>query len=108
MSVSIGQRVDWDGEQGTVVAVQPDPSATVDLDDGRRVTIPIAGLKPVSTGARIRSPRPPAELEAEMAAAHDDPVRLGIAHGKYEAWLADQGFPVPQRGRPARADKAAQ
>jgi hypothetical protein len=45
-------------------------------------------------------PRPPADIEAEMAAAGaaGDDVRLGLARARYTAWLADHGYTEPPRG----------
>lgn len=60
-------------------------------------------------GDRHGAPPPPPDIEAEMRAAgatHDE-VRLGIAKQQYEAWLDEQGYTIPTRGRPPRADEAA-
>lgn len=46
-------------------------------------------------------PRPPADIEAEMAEAGrtGDDVRLGLARARYRAWLTDHGYPdTPPRG----------
>jgi hypothetical protein len=55
---------------------------------------PHATMRRMSWNGRRGCPRPPADIETEMMAAGKtgDPIRLGIAHARFEAWLTDQGF----------------